>query len=123
MANLQNALASNLQSNLSPSTPITQPQKRWGKSSDRHQAVVIQRRLEATILDPDTPASSVASCAAAWTRVQEAKRIIDGKPLPGQLRPDLEQRKAKRQRPSRAIVSIASADLPAADPSAGTQAS
>ena len=74
----------------------TAPQRRWGKSNERQQAVKIQRILEATIADPETPASSVASCAAAWTRVQEAKRIIDGKPLPGQLRPDLQQAKASK---------------------------
>ena len=68
------------------------PFPRRGKTRDRMQAIAIQRVLEQTILDPETPAQSRASCAAAWTRIQEAKRIIDGKPLPGQLRPDLEQR-------------------------------
>jgi len=64
------------------------PAPRRGASSDRQQAVAIQRKLEKTILDPKTPAASVASCAVAWTRVQDAKRVIDGKPLPGNLRPD-----------------------------------
>lgn len=30
-----------------------------------------------------------ASCARAWSDLQERKRVLDGKPLPGQLRPDM----------------------------------
>lgn len=77
----------------------TIPAPRRGASSDRQQAVAIQRKLEKTILDNKTPAASVASCAVAWTRVQDAKRVIDGKPLPGNLRPD-DKPKGKRKGPS-----------------------
>lgn len=65
------------------------------------QALNIEQILEQTILDPSTPAASRASCAAAWTRVQEAKRILQGKPLPGQLRPDLQDKRRKPQAPWR----------------------
>ena len=81
-----------------PAQP-TIPAPRRGASSDRQQAVAIQRKLEKTILDSKTPAASVASCAVAWTRVQDAKRVIDGKPLPGNLRPD-EKPNKKRKGPS-----------------------
>lgn len=95
--------------------PTCKPLKRWGKSNERQQAVAIQRILEETIRDPDTPEASRASCAVAWTRVQEAKRIIDGKPLPGNLRPELAQlaeaRKAKRAKP--AMFAIPPEDRPA----------
>lgn len=72
------------------------PAPRRGASNDRQQAVAIQRKLETTILDPKTPAASVASCAVAWTRVQDAKRVIDGKPLPGMLQPG----KPSKRKPS-----------------------
>ena len=77
----------------------TIPLPRRGASSDRQQAVAIQRKLEKTIQDPKTPAASVASCAVAWTRVQDAKRVIDGKPLPGNLQPG-SSKQHKRKGPS-----------------------
>jgi len=81
-----------------PAPPqATVPAPRRGASNDRQQAVAIQRKLHETILDKKTPAASVASCAVAWTRVQDAKRVIDGKPLPGNLRPDEKPTKGKRK--------------------------
>jgi len=48
--------------------------------------------------DATMPASARASCARAWEVLEERKRILRGKPLPGQLRPELEQmRKLKRK--------------------------
>ena len=41
-----------------------------------------------------------AACARAWSDLQERKRVLDGKPLPGQLRPDLQQVKERKRKPS-----------------------
>lgn len=99
---------------LTPTTP-RKPLPRRGPSRDRRQAVLIQRILTDTILDPSTPAQSRASCAAAWSRVQEAKRILDGKPLPGALRPELaalRELRRGRQSAHKALLAINPADLP-----------
>jgi hypothetical protein len=37
-----------------------------------------------------------AQCARAWSELQERKRVLDGKPLPGQLRPEPPPIKRKR---------------------------
>jgi hypothetical protein len=96
-------------------TATRKPIPRRGPSRDRRQAVLIQRVLTDTILNPETPEASRASCAVAWTRVQEAKRIIDGKPLPGALRPELAALRASRRELNRkAWQSIAPEDMPAA---------
>lgn len=97
----------------SPSAPA--PRRRH-RRLDRSQAVKIQKVLTATILEPSTEPASRASCAAAWARVQEAKRIIDGRPLPGQLRPDLAQASAAAGKrigpPARAAQRIAVLPVP-----------
>jgi len=96
-------------------TATRKPIPRRGPSRDRRQAVLIQRVLTDTILNPATPEASRASCAVAWTRVQEAKRIIDGKPLPGALRPELaalRELRRGRQSAHKALLAINPADLP-----------
>lgn len=77
--------------NASPATQPKEPIRRRGRRRDRTQALKIQAILTDTICNPKTEPASRASCAAAWARVQEARRILEGKPLPGQLRPDLAQ--------------------------------
>jgi hypothetical protein len=60
-------------------------------------ALELQRELRKAVLDPTSKASDKASCARAWEVLEERKRILRGKPLPGQLRPELAQlRKARR---------------------------
>jgi hypothetical protein len=83
------------------------PKSRPRRSMAYQQAVKIERILTETILDPNTPAQSRASCAAAWTRVQEAKRILRGKPLPGQLRPELEQMRKLKRKQSELLAAFA----------------
>jgi hypothetical protein len=97
------------------SVPAKTPAPRRGKRRERNQAIAIQRILTATILDPETPAQSRASCAAAWSRVAEIKRILDGRPLPGQLRPDLlqaAQAHAKRLGPPARLKIVAAKVAP-----------
>jgi hypothetical protein len=56
-----------------------------------------------------------AQCARAWSDLQERKRVLDGKPLPGQLRPDIAQKDAlrgARQQAHKALLAINPNDLP-----------
>jgi hypothetical protein len=72
-----------------------------GAKGDRNALVGMQRVLWRKVNDPKTPAHIAAQCARAWRDLQDMKRIMDGKPLPGQLRPDLAQQKqSKRKGPS-----------------------
>jgi hypothetical protein len=74
-----------------------------GRAADRKALVTMQRVLLERTLDPKTAPHIAAQCARAWRDLQECKRVIDGKPLPGQLRPDLaieREEAAKRKRAS-----------------------
>ncbi len=62
-----------------------------GCKGDRQALVGMQRVLWARVQDATIPAHIQAQCARAWRDLQDMKRIMDGKPLPGQLRPDLAQ--------------------------------
>jgi len=59
------------------------------------QAHEMQQVLYKLALDPSTPGPSKALCARAWDVLEERKRIIRGKPLPGTYRPELPKPKAK----------------------------
>lgn len=72
-----------------------------GQKGDRQALVALQRDLWKRSLNKRTPSHIAAQCARAWRDLQDMKRIMDGKPLPGQLRPDLAQQKqSKRKGPS-----------------------
>lgn len=75
------------------------PLPRRGKSRDRAQLVAMQQTLFELVQSGALPAHIRAACARAWADLHERKRIVDGKPLPGHLRPDLAP-KAKRVLPS-----------------------
>ena len=77
-----------------PASPSSYP---LGLKGDRQALVQMQRVLWARVQNPQTPAHIAAQCARAWRDLQDMKRIMDGKPLPGQLRPDLDQKKSKRR--------------------------
>jgi hypothetical protein len=84
--------------------------RKRGSKNARAEVLEIQRILMADIRNLKTPPHIRAACARAWEVLEERLRILNCKPLPGQLRPDLDQR--KRKRVPKAIVSIAPADLP-----------
>jgi hypothetical protein len=69
-----------------------------GRAADRKALVDMQRTMFALTQDSKVAPHIRAACARAWRDLQETKRIMDGKPLPGQLRPDLEQRGAIKGR-------------------------
>jgi hypothetical protein len=90
-----------------------------GAQADRKQLVAMQHSLFGLVQDATVPPHIRAACARAWSDLQERKRVVDGKPLPGQLRPELQQlREARRSRTRKAMLSIAPGDLPSS-PAAG----
>jgi len=83
-----------------------------GQKGDRQALVALQRDLWKRSLNKRTPSHIAAQCARAWRDLQDMKRIMDGKPLPGQLRPDLVQKQNKRKGPSLlSLPEVAPADV------------
>lgn len=86
------------QSALKPSTDTVVPVVSYqGRAADRKALVDMQRTMFALTQDTKVAAHVRAACARAWRDLQETKRIMDGKPLPGMLRPDLDQRGANKR--------------------------
>lgn len=73
-----------------PQSP--RPLPRRGKSSALQQAVAIQRNLYRIAIDTTLPPKDCASAALAWERLEERKRILRGRPMPGSLRPVSEKK-------------------------------
>ena len=72
-----------------------------GRAADRKALVDLQRTMHKLAMSDSVQPHIRAQCARAWSDLQERKRIMDGKPLPGQLRPDLQQvKERKRKGPS-----------------------
>lgn len=68
------------------------------------QAVALQKLIMADIENPATKASVRAGCVRAWDILEERKRILRGKPLPGHLRPDLP---ASQRKPAKRVALLA----------------
>jgi hypothetical protein len=62
---------------------------KYGKSPVS-EAILYQRLIMIKALDPKISAISLATLIRAWDVLEERKRILRGRPLPGQLRPDLD---------------------------------
>lgn len=91
-------LAADVEHSTDNESPIDYPR---GQKGDRQALVQLQRTMHKLSLDESVPAHIRAKCAGTWKDLQLCKRIMDGKPLPGQLRPDLQQVKQhKRKGPS-----------------------
>ena len=60
------------------------------------QAVAIQNILFDSISGKRKTKSSEASLARAWADIEERRRILMGKPLPGVLRPEAKPRKQRQ---------------------------
>ena len=88
--------------NLEPSKPsTTPPDYPMGAKGDRQALVALQRRMWRKAHDDSVAPHIQAACARVWRDLQETKRIMDGKPLPGQLRPDVPDKHRKtKQRPA-----------------------
>jgi hypothetical protein len=85
-----------------PQQPVTDPPaatpQRRGTNRDRTQLLKMQQTLFELTQDKSVMPHIRAACARAWSDLQERKRVLDGKPLPGILRPDLEQPGANKRR-------------------------
>jgi hypothetical protein len=86
---------------------------RIGRPKPRSQILRMQAALLADVESKDTPAGYRAQCARAWEVLEERLRIMDGKPLPGQLRPDLDQKRNARRKPT--LLASLPSDPPPAD--------
>jgi len=67
------------------------------KTKSLTQLYGMQAVLNVAVLDPTTPTKEKAQCALAWERLEERKRILRGRPLPGSLRPKPETKRAHRK--------------------------
>ena len=73
---------------------------RKGPRNPRGDIIDVQRILLADIRNPKTMPHIRAQCARAYDVLEERLRILNNKPLPGQLRPDLQQQKQSKRKPS-----------------------
>jgi len=76
----------------------TRPRLKYGKNGALIQLVDMQRICYVDSLKPDIKPMERAALARAWTDLEEQKRIIRGKPLPGSLRPE-QTKKTKASQP------------------------
>ena len=80
---------------------IVRLRRRSGRQTSKTQLLDMQARLLRDVLDPATKPTDAAMCARAFDVLEERLRILKGKPLPGQLRPDLRlEQKPKRIPPT-----------------------
>jgi hypothetical protein len=84
--------------------PTLSPKTRPQRPKSYSQATELQAILHATVLDKDTKPADRASCARAWEVLEERKRILRGRPLPGHLRPDLP---ASQRKPTKRVALLA----------------
>jgi hypothetical protein len=75
---------------------MARSRRRFGRQTAKTQLLDMQAVLLRCVLDPDTKPSDAAQCARAFDVLEERIRILRGKPLPGQLRPDLVPKPQRR---------------------------
>ena len=95
---------------------LARRRQRNGRPRPRSQILKMQASLLSGATDAAVPLHIRAAAARAWDVLEERLRIIAGKPLPGNLRPELDQLASLRQsrrNARKAMLSIAPADLPA----------
>jgi len=79
---------------------MARTRRRFGRQTAKTQLLDMQAVLLAAVLDPRTKPTDAAQCARAFDVLEERLRILKGKPLPGQLRPDLVPKPTRRLMPS-----------------------
>jgi hypothetical protein len=85
----------------SPNNIAQLPRMKPGRRGAVLQLLGMQRVLVADALNPETTPAARAQVARAWEVLEERKRILRGRPLPGSLRP--EQATPKHMAPREAI--------------------
>jgi hypothetical protein len=83
--------------------PSHSPKTRPTKPKAYSQCVTIQALVQKDIENPTTKPSIRAGCVRAWDILEERKRILRGKPLPGYLRQELR----KQTKPTRRVALLA----------------
>ena len=80
---------------------------RDSKRTPLSQIIVMQEQLYAEVTNPKVKGHIKAACARAWEDLEERRRILLNRPLPGSLKPEPRQRKVKsiRAEPSDCVVS------------------
>ena len=73
--------------------------KRHGSRNPRSEAIAIQKLLLKDIEDKATTPTARAQLARAWEVLEERLRILNGKALPGQLRPDIKPKEKRSRKP------------------------
>jgi hypothetical protein len=73
----------------SPNLIAELPRIKPGRRGALLQLIDMQRFLVADALAPKTTPSARAQVARAWEVLEERKRILRGRPLPGSLRPEM----------------------------------
>ena len=63
-----------------------------------YDALALQSVMLACVNDPDASYADKAKAALAWERLEERKRILRNRPLPGSLKPEPRQTKRKAGR-------------------------
>ena len=77
---------------------MAQQRRNPGGRNPRKMIADVQRLLLKDIQNPKTSAATRAKCAVALDRLEERLRILNGKPLPGMLRPDGDWRTPKKRK-------------------------
>lgn len=60
-----------------------------------YDAVAIQTVMHECVNDPDASYADKAKAALAWERLEERKRILRNRPLPGSLKPQPKDKQRK----------------------------
>ena len=72
------------------------------------QLLDMQDVLYTSALGAETDPSERAACARAWEVLEERKRIMRGRPLPGSLKPtDTKHKRARETAPTPVSVNVA----------------
>lgn len=77
-----------------------------GRKSPRQQIIELQASLHRDATQEGTRPDHRAACARAWDVLEDRLRVLDGKPLPGQLRPDIEQARKSRRGVGATLLSL-----------------
>ena len=64
-------------------------------SNGYYRLLELQRVLETAIKSPKCPVNQLSRLTLAWEVLEERKRILRGRPLPGVLKPELRKLKPK----------------------------
>jgi hypothetical protein len=75
----------------SPNNIAQLPRMKPGRRGALSQILELQRLLVVDAVNPETTASARAQVARAWEVLEERKRILRGRPLPGSFKPEKEK--------------------------------